>query len=327
LKAQILGTGYALPDHILSNEDLEKIVETSDEWIVTRTGIKERRIADADIATSDLAYEAAKTALDNAKIKAEQLDLIIVATLTPDMPMPATACFLQNRLGATKAAAFDLAAACTGFIYALTVAEQFLLASNYQYILVVGAEILSKVLDFTDRSTCILFGDGAGAMVVGKGKGDNGILASYLGCKGAGASLLSIPAGGTRHPTSQETLSKGMHFMQMQGNEIFKFAVRTIPECASKVLEKASLNIEDVDHIVLHQANLRIIKAAAIKMKVPWEKMLVNIEKYGNVSAASIPICIAEAVEQQKIQSGELVLMVGFGAGLTMGSILVRWGR
>lgn len=327
MKVQILGTGYALPDRILSNADLEKMVETTDDWIVSRTGIRERRISEEDIATSDLAYKAARIALNNAGITAEDLDLIIVATITPDMPMPATACFLQNLLGASRAAAFDLAAACTGFIYAMTAAEHFLLGSDYRYVLVVGAEVLSRVIDYTDRSTCILFGDGAGAMVLGKGEGENGILATYLGSNGAGTSLLYIPAGGTRHPASQETVAKRMHCMRMQGHEIFKFAVKTIPECASQVLKRASLSIDDVDYIVLHQANLRIMKAAAAKMQVPWEKMLVNIEKCGNISAASIPVVVAEAVEQGKIQPGDLVLMVGFGAGLTMGAALVRWGR
>lgn len=327
MKAQILGTGYALPDRILSNTDLERMVETSDEWIVSRTGIRERRIAGEELATSDLAYKAARLALSNAGIAAEELDLIIVATVTPDMPMPATACFLQHLLGANRAASFDLAAACTGFIYAMATAEHFLSGSDYRYVLVVGAEILSRVIDYTDRNTCILFGDGAGAMVLGKGEGENGILATYLGANGAGSSLLYIPAGGTRHPSSQETVAKRMHCMRMQGNEVFKFAVKTIPECASRVLERASLSMEDVSYIVLHQANLRIMKAAAAKMNIPWEKMLVNIGKYGNVSAASIPVVVSEAEEQGKIQSGDLVLMVGFGAGLTMGAALVRWGR
>lgn len=327
MKAQIIGTGYAVPDGILSNADLEKMVETSDEWIVSRTGIKQRRIAGEETATSNLAYQASRSALEQAGISAQELDMIIVATMTPDMPMPAAACLLQHLLGAANAAAFDINAACTGFIYALSTAEHFLLGSHYKHILVVGAETLSRVVDFTDRNTCVLFGDGAGAVVLGKGEGEHGILATYLGADGEGSNLLNIPAGGSRYPASEETLARRMHYMQMQGNEVFKFAVKKIPECAARVLEQADLSIDDVDHFIFHQANLRILKAAAKKLNIPSEKMLVNIEKYGNISAASIPVALAEAVNENKIKTGDLLLLVGFGAGLTMGASLVCWGR
>mgnify|MGYP000872853363 FL=1 len=328
LKAQILGTGYALPDGVLSNADLEKMVQTSDDWIVSRTGINFRRIADKETATSDLAYQASRSALDQAGIVAQELDLIIVATMTPDMPMPTAACLLQHLLGANRAAAFDLNAACTGFIYAMAAAEHFLISNKkYNYILVVGAEVLSRVVDFTDRNTCILFGDGAGAVVLGKGEGKNGILATYLGADGAGSGLLTIPAGGSRHPASQETVAQRMHYMQMQGNEVFKFAVKSIPQCAARVLEEVDLCTEDVDYIVMHQANLRILQAAAKKLNIPWEKVLVNISEYGNISAASIPLVLAEAAEKNKFKTGDILLLVGFGAGLTTGAALVRWGR
>ncbi|MDD2555156.1 MAG: ketoacyl-ACP synthase III [Syntrophaceticus sp.] len=328
LKAQILGTGYAVPEEILSNADLEKMVQTSDDWIVSRTGIRYRRIAGDGVATSDLAYRASRSALEEADIAPEELDLIIVATMTPDMPMPATACLLQHLLKANSAAAFDLNAACTGFIYALATAENFLLGSDkYHHILVVGAEVLSSVVDFTDRNTCILFGDGAGAVLLGKGEGNNGIIATYLGADGRGSSLLTIPAGGSRHPASQETIDQRMHYMQMQGNEVYKFAVRSIPECAGYVLDEANLSTEDVDYFIMHQANIRILQAAAKKLKIPWEKVLANIGEYGNVSAASIPLVLGEAAEKNKFKTGDLLLLVGFGAGLTTGAALVRWGR
>ncbi|MFW0966721.1 MAG: beta-ketoacyl-ACP synthase III [Thermacetogeniaceae bacterium] len=327
LRAHILGTGFAVPDGVLSNPDLEKMVDTSDDWILSRTGISFRRIADQKTATSDLAYLAACSALENAGIKPQQLDMIIVATMTPDMPMPATACLLQHRLHASRAAAFDLNAACTGFIYALAVAEHFLLGSDYKYILVVGAEVLSRVVDYTDRNTCVIFGDGAGAVVLGKDEGDHGILATYLAADGEGWDLLKIPAGGSRYPASAETVASRMHYMQMQGSEIFKFAVRIIPQCAERVLDRTGLGIEDVDHLVLHQANLRIIQAAAKKMNIPWENVLVNIDKYGNISAGSIPLILAEAVSENRLKKGDLLLLIGFGAGLTMGAALVRWSR
>lgn len=302
-------------------------MDTSDEWILSRTGIRERRICDPDVATSDLAFSAAEKALKEAGIEAGDLDLILVATVTPDMVFPSTACLLQARLGASQAAAFDLSAGCTGFVYAMAVAERFMTAADYAYVLVVAAETLSRVTDYTDRNTCVLFGDGAGAMVLGKGQGPNGILSTYLGADGSGESLLYIPAGGSRLPASQQTVADHLHYMRMQGNEVYRFAVTTIPECAARVLEPAGISIDEVDHFVFHQANLRILQTAAKRMKIPWEKMLVNIERYGNMSAACIPVAVAEAVDDNLIHFGQLLLMVGFGAGLTMGSVLIRWGR
>ncbi|MGE5544941.1 MAG: beta-ketoacyl-ACP synthase III [Bacillota bacterium] len=326
-RTQVLGTGYAVPERILNNRELELMVDTSDEWIVDRTGIRERRICAPDQATSDLALSAAKKALSASGIEAGELDLILVATVTPDMVFPSTACLLQARLGASKAAAFDISAGCTGFVYALTVADRFLTAGDFRYALVVAAETLSRITDYTDRNTCVLFGDGAGAMVLGQGSGPNGVLSTYLGADGTGESLLYIPAGGSRMPASQQTVDDRLHYIRMQGNEVFRFAVTTIPDCVARVLEPAGISINEVDHFIFHQANLRILQTAVKRMKIPWEKMLVNIERYGNMSAACIPLAVAEAVDDQLIHPGQLLLMVGFGAGLTMGSALVRWGR
>ncbi len=327
MKAQILGAGYALPNRVLSNTELERMVDTSDEWIVTRTGIKERRICDDNKAASDLGYEAARMALFKARVSPLEIDLIIVATVTPDMLFPSTACLIQDMLGATNAAAFDLSAGCTGFIYALAVAERYLVSSACRNILVVGVEVLSRITDYTDRNTCVLFGDGAGAVVLGKGEGPCGILSTCLGADGRGKDLLYMPAGGSRLPATVQTVADRQHFIKMAGNEVFKFATRIVPEYASKVLQDAGLTIADVDHVVLHQANIRILQAAAKRLRVPWEKMVVNIDKYGNMSSATVPVAVAEAVEQNRIKDGDLVLMVAFGAGLTMGSALVRWGR
>jgi 3-oxoacyl-[acyl-carrier-protein] synthase-3 len=327
VKVQIMGSGYAVPERILTNSDLEGMVDTSDEWIVSRTGIRERRIADEDVAASDLAWQAAQAALTRAGIDGRDLDLILVATVTSDMLFPSTACILQHKLGADRAAAFDLSAGCTGFLYGMVTAERFLASDQYRYVLVVGVETPSKIIDYTDRNTCVLFGDGAGAMVLGRGEGPNGIISSCLGADGAGVSLLWMPAGGSRLPASIETVNNRQHYLKMTGNEIFKFAVKAIPEYSLRVLEQAGVSMEEVDHIVLHQANLRILRAAARRMRVPWSKMVVNINRYGNMSAASIPVAVAEAVDKNEIRAGELVLMVGFGAGLTMGATLVRWGR
>jgi len=326
-RTQILGTGYAVPDRVLTNRELESMVDTSDEWIITRTGIRERRICSPDWATSDLALLAAEKAIKNAEIEAGDLDLILVATVTPDMVFPSTACLLQGRLGADKAAAFDISAGCTGFIYALAVADRFLMAGDYRYILVVGAETLSRITDYTDRNTCVLFGDGAGAVVVGRGSGANGILSTYLAADGSGESLLYLPAGGSRMPATHQTVDEHLHYIRMQGNEVFRFAVNAIPECVRQVLEPAGVSIDEIDHFVFHQANIRILQTAVKRMKIPWEKTIVNIERYGNMSAASIPLAIAEAVEEGIIHPGQLLVMVGFGAGMTMGSALVRWGR
>jgi 3-oxoacyl-[acyl-carrier-protein] synthase-3 len=326
MQIQIVGTGAALPEQVLTNHDLATMVETSDQWILSRTGIRRRRIAGEGVATSDLACSAAAKALAAAGISAADLELIIVATATPDYPFPSTACLLQERLGAKRAAAFDLAAACSGFVYALAVAGRYL-AAGEGYALVVGADTLSKLVDYQDRSTCILFGDGAGAVVLGQGEGPAGIISTYLGADGSGGPLLCVPAGGSRLPVSAQTIEARQHYIRMNGQEIYKFAIRVIPECISRVLEQAGLSLDEVDHLLLHQANLRIIQAVAKKMGIAPAKLLVNIEDYGNMSAASIPVLLAEAVEDQRIRDGQLLLMVGFGAGLTMGSALVLWGR
>ncbi|MDD2585653.1 MAG: ketoacyl-ACP synthase III [Syntrophomonadaceae bacterium] len=326
MAVQVRGMGHALPDKVLNNFDLEQMVETNDEWIVERTGIKERRIADSNTATSDLCFEAARMALERAGVEAEELDLIIVATVTPDMMFPSTACIIQQRLGASKAAAFDLSAGCTGFIYGVTVAERFLSAPDCRYALIVGADVLSRITDFTDRNTCILFGDGAGAAVIGKGS-TPGILSSYLGADGSGADLLYLPAGGSRIPVSHETIEKKLHFVRMHGNEIFRFASKIMVEICEKLLSRAELDYNDVDVFVPHQANLRIIKTAMKRMNIPPEKTLINIDQFGNMSAASIPVALSMAYEEGLLKDGQLILAAAFGAGLTYGGILFRWGR
>lgn len=326
IRARVIGTGYAKIPRVISNVKLENMVNTTEEWIVSRTGIRERRIVDRVTTTSDIALEASRAALLRSGISAQQLDLIIVATITPDMLTPSTACLLQNNLEAWNATAFDISAGCTGFVFGLVTAEKFLLSSDYRYVLVVGAETLSKFIDWTDRNTCVLFADGAGAMVLEKGTGSNGILSSCLGADGSGASLISIPAGGSRIPASEESISCGSHYIKMNGKEVFKFAVKAIPEYANRVLEQAGLSIEKVDHVVFHQANLRIIENGAKRLGIPWEKVLTNVERNGNSSAASIPVVLAQAEEDGKINSGDVVLLVGFGAGLTMGAAVVRWG-
>jgi 3-oxoacyl-[acyl-carrier-protein] synthase-3 len=321
----IIGTGKYVPDRVLTNKDLEQMVDTSDEWIVTRTGMKERRIASPEQASSDLAYEAARKALDHAGITAEELDLIIVATITPDMFFPSTACILQDRLGARKAAAFDLSAACSGFIYGLANAYNFIAAGIYKYVLVVGAECLSKITDYTDRNTCILFGDGAGAVVLGQVPEGRGFRSFELGADGSGGALLNLPGGGSRCPSSAESVELKKHYMQMNGREVFKFAVRVMGAAAEEALAKAGLDKSDIDLLVPHQANIRIIESALERLHLPPEKCMVNLHKYGNVSAASIPIALAEAVEENRVREGDCVVLVGFGGGLTWGASVLIW--
>lgn len=323
--AGILGTGRFVPERVLTNEDLEKMVDTSDEWITTRTGIKERRIAEPEQASSDLAILAARAALKDANIRADQLDLVIVATVTPDHAFPSTASILQNKLGATKAAAYDLAAGCSGFVYGLTAAATMIEARAMNHVLVVGVETLSKIVDWTDRSTCVLFGDGAGAAVLGPVPEGYGILSSVLGSDGSGAELLVLEAGGSRNPASLETVQGKKHTISMHGNEVFKFAVRIMDEASLNVLKKAGLSSEDIDLFIPHQANIRIIDAAARRLQLPADRVFVNVDAYGNTSAASIAIALDEARKKGRIQSGDFVLLVGFGAGLTWGAAIVRW--
>ena len=323
----IIGIGTYVPEKIMTNKDLEKMVETSDEWIVERTGIRERRIASPETATSDLATRAAEKALADAGITAEEIDLIIVATATPDMFFPSVACLVQANLKATHAAAFDLAAGCSGFVYGIVTGSQYIKAGLYKKILVIGAETLSKILDWTDRNTCVLFGDGAGAAVLAEADSGYGILGAQLGADGSGGDLLKLPAGGSRNPASAETVSQRMHFVHMNGNEVFKFAVKVMGEAAIKALENAGLNASDVDCLIPHQANNRIIQSAAKRLKVPMDKVMVNVDKYGNTSAASIPIALEEAVHGGKIKKGDIVVLVGFGAGLTWASAVIKWGK
>lgn len=322
--AKVSGVGSCVPDKVLSNQDLEKMVDTSDEWITTRTGIKERRIASPQETTSALALEAARRALQMAQVDPRELDLIVVATVTPDMFFPATACLLQRELGAPQAACFDLEAGCTGFVYALVVAEKYLIGGGGEKALVVGAETLSKIVDWEDRATCVLFGDGAGACVLEK-TDRPGLIASYLGSDGEGAHLLELPAGGSRIPASRESVEKRLHYIKMNGNEVFKFAVRIMEEASREVTKRAGVGLEEVALFVPHQANIRIIDSAARRLKIPQEKIFVNVHKYGNTSSASIPIALDEAYREGKIKEGDLVLLVGFGAGLTWGSALIRW--
>ncbi|WP_077211183.1 beta-ketoacyl-ACP synthase III [Bacillus dakarensis] len=310
MNAGVIGIGRYLPEKILTNADLEKIVDTSDEWITSRTGIEERRIASDDMDTADLAFEAAKVAIENANITAEDLDLILVATVTPNTPFPSVACMLQEKLGAKKAAAMDVSAACAGFMYGIVTAKQFIESGAYKNVLIVGAEKLSKITDWEDRNTAVLFGDGAGAVVLGPVSEGRGVLAFELGADGTGGQYLY-----------QEK------YIMMNGREVFKFAVRQMGESSLQVLEKAGLTKEDVDLLVPHQANIRIMEASRQRLELPVEKMSKTVHKYGNTSSASIPISIVEELEAGKIKDDDLIVMVGFGGGLTWGAIALRWGR
>ncbi len=321
----ILGTGSYTPERVLTNADLEKMVDTSDEWIVTRTGIRERRIASSEQAASDLSYEAARKALANAGISAEELDMIIVATVTPDMAFPSTACILQDKLGAKKAAALDVSAACTGFLYGITTATQFISNGLYRYILVIGVETLSKITNYEDRNTCVLFGDGAGAAVLGPVGDGFGFKAFDLGADGSGSTLLALPAGGSRIPATSESVAKGLHYLYMAGGEVFKFAVRVMNTATETVLEKAGVSKDEIDLLVPHQANLRIIDAAIKRFGLSEEKVAINVDRYGNMSSASIPVALDEAVQAGRLKEGDNVVLVGFGGGLTWGAALLKW--
>ncbi|MGA2775419.1 MAG: beta-ketoacyl-ACP synthase III [Candidatus Omnitrophota bacterium] len=323
-KVGIIGLGEYLPKKVLTNADLEKMVDTSDEWITTRTGIKERRLVAADEATSDLAYAATKEALLNARLQPEDLELIIVATITPDMPFPSTASILQNMLGAKRAVCFDISAACAGFIYALSVAHQFIARGAYKNALIVGAETLSVITDWQDRNTCVLFGDGAGAAVLAP-VASGGILSTYLGCDGSRVDLLNMPAGGSRKPASKETIECRQHYIRMQGNDLFKIAVKTMTEAARIVLKQARLTFSDVDLIIPHQANARIITAVGKKLGISPEKIFINIEKHGNISSASTATALCEAAKEGRIKKGDIVLLDAFGAGLVWGACVIKW--
>lgn len=325
IHARITGTGSYAPKKIITNHDLEKLVDTSDEWITERTGIKERRIAEKSETTSDLACEAAVKALKAARLPAQEIDLILAATTTPDMIMPSLGCSIQEKLGAKKAAAFDIYAACSGFIYGLSAANAFIKSETYRNILLIGAESLSRFVDWEDRTTCVLFGDGAGAAVLQRHAGKRGVLSTHLHSDGSLGSLLNVPAGGALHPATHDTVRRRMHFIKMKGNETFKVAVRALEDVVQEALDHNRVKPEEIDYLVPHQANLRIIQAMAQRLDMPMEKVVLTIHKYGNTSAASIPMALDEAVRDGRIKENQLLLFEAFGGGLTWASALVRW--
>jgi len=324
MKAWIAGTGSYAPAKVLTNADLERMVATSDEWIRERTGICERRIAAAGEACSDLAVQAGKQALTAAGLAATDLDMILVATCTGDYPLPATACLVQHQLGAIKAAACDLSAACCGFVYALSVADAYV-KSGMRHVLVIGSEVMSAITDWADRNTCVLFGDGAGAVVVSASDGERGILSTHLRSDGTLCELIMVPGGGSRTPPSEKVIAERLQYIKMKGNETFKVAVRNLEEIARATLSSNDLQVEDLDLYVPHQANVRILKAVIERLGLPREKVLLNLDRYGNTSAASIPIALDEAVREGRIKDGSLVMLGAFGAGLTWASALIRW--
>lgn len=323
----IVGTGSYIPEKVITNQDLEKMLDTSDEWITTRTGIKERHIAPEDVPVSELCYWAGRRALEDAEVDPASVDLIVVATVTADYAFPATACLVAERLGAKKAAAFDLEAGCSGFIYAVITASQFIVTGMYKTVLVIGGETLSKILNWQDRSTGVLFGDGAGAVVLRPVREGFGFLSHVLGADGSGGPLLSQPAGGSKFPASRETVEKKLHTLHMAGNEVYKFAVRIMGEAAVKALEKAGLTREDVQLLIPHQANIRIVDAAVKRLGISPSKVAVNLNKYGNMSAASIPVALDEALKEGRLTEGDVLVMVGFGAGLTWGACVLKWTK
>jgi 3-oxoacyl-[acyl-carrier-protein] synthase-3 len=327
LSTVILGTGSYAPERILSNAELSQTVDTSDEWIRTRCGIRERRIAAPGEATSDMGVHAARRALADAGLQPADIDLLIVATITPDMPMPATACIIQQKLGVpTNAACFDLNAACTGFLYALDTACAMLASGRYRHALVIGVEKLSAIVDWKDRTTCVLFGDGAGAVIVGKSSVPGlGLIGTKLGALGESVDLLCIPGGGSNAPATAASIAAGSHFLKMKGKEVFKLAVRVMDEAARDILEQHHLRADQISLVIPHQANLRIIEAISEYLELPMERFFVNVDRYGNTSAASIPLALDEARRTGRIKSGDLTLLVAFGAGLTYGSALIRW--
>lgn len=325
IRARVVSTGSYVPEKVLTNFDLEKMVDTSDEWIIERTGINQRRIADDDQAASDLACEASKAALEYAGLKPKDLDLIIVATVTGDMPLPATACILQHKLGAKKAAAFDINAACSGFIYGLSIGDKFIRSGSHKRVLVVGTEILSKFTDWSDRTTCVLFGDGAGAVILERTEEDRGIIETRIHSDGSMWDLLHTPGGGSKNPPSTETIRKRYHYIKMKGNETFKVAVRTLEDLVVATLKHNKLEPSKLSLLIPHQANRRIIQATAKRLNLPMEKVVMNLNRYGNTSAASIPIALDEAFRANRIKKDDYILLEAFGGGLTWGSALIKW--
>jgi len=324
VRARIAGTGSYVPKRVLSNADLERMVATSDAWIVERTGIRERRIAAPGEACSDLGTAAAERALEAAGVAAADVDMVLVATCTGDYPLPSTACLVQHRLGAARAAACDLSAACCGFIYALAVGEAYV-KTGARHVLVIGAEVMSLLTDWTDRNTCVLFGDGAGAVVLSPADDGRGILSAHLHSDGSLWDLICVPGGGSRMPPSEKMLAEGLQYLKMKGNETFKVAVKTLEEGAREALSANNLSVEDLALYVPHQANIRIIKAVANRLGLPMEKVVLNLDRYGNTSAASIPLALDEAVRAGRVKPGDALLMEAFGAGLTWASAVIRW--
>ncbi len=323
--AHITGWGMAAPEKIMTNDDISKLVDTNDEWIQNMTGIRQRRIAAENETTASLAVDAALRALEMSRVKPSDLDLIIVSTSSPEHIFPATACLVQDRIGASKAGAFDLSAACSGFIYALNLATQALRTGSIQNALIIGSETLSRMVDWQDRSTCILFGDGAGAFVLQAGEEQGGVISSVMRSDGSGGDLLTLLGGGSRYPASAETIKDKLHFIQMNGREVFRFATRVMVQASQEVVEKAGMKLEEIDWIIPHQANLRIIDAALRGLHIPAEKCVINIERYGNTSTASIPIATCEAARDGRLKPGDKIVFVGFGAGLTWGALTAIW--
>jgi len=320
----ITGTGMCVPDRILTNADLEKLVDTSDEWIKERTGMEVRHIVEEGVFTSDLATEAARRALDDAKVSPEQVDVIIVGTVTGDVGFPSTACFVQEKLGASNAAAFDIAAACSGFLYGLSLGDALIASGQAQRVLVIGAETLSLITDYEDRATCVLFGDGAGAAVLEPSRDGRGVLGTYMKSDGRLHHLLYMPGGGVKHRPSPETIAQRMFFIKMEGREVFKYAVTAMGDAAETILTKTGLTSEQVTLLIPHQANRRIMDATAKRVGIPQERLYVNVDQYGNTSAASIPIALDEARRRGRLKEGDVVVMVAFGAGFTWASAAVR---
>ena len=321
----ISAVGSYVPGKVLTNADLEKRIDTTNEWITTRTGIKERRIADDDEHTSDMAAHAAQRALERAEVDPADVDLIILATITPDMPFPATACLVQEKLGAHNAAAFDIEAACSGFVYALEIGQQFIMSRTYNTVLVIGAEKLSSIMDWEDRNTCVLFGDGAGAAVLQNRENSHGLLTACMGADGRKASILSQPGGGCLHPATTKTVSDRLHFLRMDGKDVFKSAVNAMATAAREALGRCELEIHRIKCIIPHQANMRSLKAVGDRLGASEDQVFSNLERYGNTSAASVAIALDEAVEQGKVERGDLILLLVFGAGLTWGAAIIEW--
>lgn len=324
MNSAILGTGSYVPDRVLTNADLERMVETSDTWIVERTGIRERRLVESGQACSDLALKAAQRALVAANVSATDIDFILLATCTGDTPLPSTACLLQHRLGATRAAACDISAACCGFVYALSIADAYI-KNGMRYVLVIGSEVMSTITDWTDRNTCVLFGDGAGAVILGQGPQQSGILSTHLHANGRLSEMIYVPGGGSKEPPSKDVLDNKRCFIKMKGNETFKIAVKSMEEAVKEATEANGVAIQDIDVFIPHQANMRILKAVSQRLGLAQEKVVINLDRFGNTSAASIPLALDEAVLTQRIQKGHLVLLAAFGSGLTWASALIRW--